>query len=85
MSGSVYPNHNVRVYTELREGRDWCQEQEVPVRVFTNFDGGGFNFYIFEFQLLEDARAFAKHLDIRGERSIWIEDENQKIHYVGES
>lgn len=82
---AIYPNFNVRVYSGLRKCRDWCRVQNIWVRVFENFDGGGFNFYIFEFKSLERARGFAAHFDINGERSIWIEKEGKNIHYLNET
>lgn len=80
-----YPNFNVRVYSGLRKCRDWCRAQNICIRVFENFDGGGFNFYIFEFKLLEQAQTFAAHFDINDELSIWIEKEGKKIHYLNET
>ena len=77
-----YPNFNVRVRSDLHIHRNWCRANEVSVRVFENFDAGGWNFFIFEFGSLEDAKAFATRFEIHDEDSLWIESRQGEIHYI---
>ena len=77
-----YPNFNVKVHSDLRTHRNWCRANEVSVRVFENFDGGGWNFFIFEFGSLEDAKAFAIRFGIQDEDSLWVETRQGEIHYI---
>lgn len=78
-----YPNFNVRVYSDLHTHRNWCRANDVEVRVFENFDGGGWNFFIFEFVSQEDAKAFAIRFGIQEEHSLWVEPWQGEIHYIG--
>jgi len=78
-----YPNYNVRVYRDGERLRGWCRGQGIPVRVYESFDGGGFNFYIFEFESLEHARRFVRRFDITGENDVWLEAAKGDIHYIG--
>jgi hypothetical protein len=54
----------------------------VDVRVFENFDGGGWNYFIFEFTSLENAKAFAIRFGIQDEDSLWIETAQGNIGYI---
>lgn len=76
----ICPNYNVRVYNPDAGHRQWCQDRDIPIALFINYDGGGYNFHIFEFQALEHATAFMAAFEIQGERRLWAEDENGK-HY----
>ena len=78
----LYPNFNVRVYSDLHTHRNWCRANDVDVRVFENFDGGGWNYFIFEFTSLENAKAFAIRFGIQDEDSLWIETAQGKIGYI---
>ena len=77
-----YPNFNVRVYSDLHTHRNWCRANDIDVRVFENSDGGGWNFFIFEFGSLEDAKAFATRFGIQDEDSLWVEPRQGEIHYI---
>jgi hypothetical protein len=77
-----YPSFNVRVHSDLRTHRNWCRANEVSVTVFENFDGGDWNFFIFEFGSLEDAKAFAIRFGIQDEDSLWVEPRQGEIHYI---
>jgi hypothetical protein len=77
-----YPNYNVRVYSGQRVSRNWCRASDIDVRVFENYEGGGFNFYIFEFTTMDHAKGFAEQFKITGETSLWIEDAKKYIQYV---
>jgi hypothetical protein len=72
----------VRVYSEQRIPRNWCRASDIEVRVFENYDGGGFNFYIFEFTSMDHAKTFAEQFNITGENSLWIEDAKKEIQYI---
>jgi hypothetical protein len=78
----LYPNFNVRVYSDLHTHRNWCRANDVDVRVFENFDGGGWNYFIFEFTSLENAKAFAIRFGIQDEDSLWIEIAQGEIGYI---
>ena len=78
----LYPNFNVRVYSDLHTHRNWCRANDVGVRVFENSDGGGWNFFIFEFVSLEDAKAFAIRFGIQDEDSLWVETAQGEIDYI---
>ena len=77
-----YPNFNVRVHADLHTHRNWCRARDMNVRVFENFDAGGWNFFIFEFVSLEEAKAFATRFEIHDEDSLWIEPRQGEIHYI---
>jgi hypothetical protein len=77
-----YPNYNMRVCSEQRVRRNWCRASDIEVRVFENYDGGGFNFYIFEFTSMDHAKTFAEQFNITGENSLWIEDAKKEIQYM---
>lgn len=77
-----YPNFNVKVCSDLHTHRNWCRANDVDVRVFENSDGGGWNFFIFEFTSLEDAEAFAIRFGIQDEDSLWVETGQGEIHYI---
>ena len=64
-------NYNVRYRYELDPVRAWRDATKAPMKAFTNFDGGGFNFYICEFKTLKDAEAFRHHFQIHGEKTLW--------------
>ena len=78
----LYPNFNVSVCSDLHKHRNWCRANDVDVRVFENSDGGGWNFFIFEFTSLENAKAFAIRFRIQDEDSLWIETAQGKIGYI---
>ena len=78
-----YPNFNVRVYSDLHAHRNWCRANDVDVRVFENSDGGGWNFFIFEFKRQEDAETFATRFEIQEENSLWMETAQGEIDYIG--
>ena len=77
-----YPNFNVKVYSDQRSHRNWCRAHDIDVRVFDNFDGGGWNFYIFEFATMNDAEFFAARFKITGQGSLWIETRDGEIQYI---
>ena len=78
----LYPNYNVKVGPNLRLCRNWCRANDIGVRVFENVDGGGWNFFIFEFTTRVDAEAFAARFGIRDENSLWVESEQGEIQYI---
>lgn len=82
--GVVPANFNVRYYDRLDAVRKWRDTTQISVTVFENFDGGGFNFYICEFQTLEDACVFRRHFGIKEHNTLWIEDVDGHIHYLNE-
>lgn len=77
-----YVNYNVRYTGNLEDVLEWSRAMTVPVKIFENFDGGGFNFYIFEFGDLEDAEFFCNDFQIKGDRTLWAEDSQGGIHYL---
>jgi len=77
-----YPNFNVRVYSDLNTHRNWCRANDVDVRVFENYDGGGWNFFIFEFISQEDAETFAIQFGIQEVHSLWVEPCQGEIQYI---
>lgn len=83
--GSPYVNFNVRYRDELDPVRAWRDATKTPMKAFTNFDGGGFNFYICEFETLKDAEAFRHHFQIHGEKTLWAEAADGSIHYLPDS
>lgn len=58
----------------------WAATAGVAMRVCFNFDGGGYNFHIFEFNRVEDARAFMQAFDIREVHTLWREDPDGSHH-----
>ena len=66
-----YPNYNVRTRASLRTIRDWRDQSCCDMKVFENFDGGGFNFFIVEFMNPGELDAFMEEFDTIG-RS-WVE------------
>lgn len=80
--GFQFVNYNVRYYSELGPVRLWREAAEIPMKAFENFDGGGFNFYICEFETLEHAETFRDHFQIHGEKTLWAEDAKGGIHYL---
>lgn len=83
-----YANYNVRVRctfdSPLNDYVQWVKQQGFPLKVFENYDGGGYNFHIFEFQEIAHARVFMLAFDIRGARKLWGEDSQRRIHYLDE-
>lgn len=67
-----YPNYNVRTRVSLRAICDWRDQSGCAIRIFENFDGGGFNYYIIEFKTMECMRAFMDQFEIIGES--WVEE-----------
>lgn len=82
--GLLPANYNVRYYDGLDAVRTWRDTTQISVTVFENFDGGGFNYYICEFQTLEDACAFRRHFGIKEHNTLWIEDVDGRVHYLNE-
>lgn len=82
--GVVPANYNVRYNDGLEAVRTWRDATQISVTVFENFDGGGFNFYICEFQTLEDAGVFRRHFGIKEHNTLWVEDGDGHIHYLNE-
>ena len=76
-----FVNYNVKYRSSLEEVRKWRDEANIPVRVFENFDGGGFNFYICEFDTLADAERFRQDFKLTGD-PLWGEDAAGKSHYL---
>jgi hypothetical protein len=74
-------NFNVKCRSSLESVRKWGDEANIPVRFFENFDGGGFNYYICEFDTLADAERFRQDFKLTGDR-LWGEDAEGKIHYL---
>jgi hypothetical protein len=76
-----FVNYNVKYRSSLEAVTKWRDEANIPVRVFENFDGGGFNFYICEFDTLADAERFRQDFKLTGD-PLWGEDAEGKIHYL---
>ncbi len=66
-------NYNVKVGAFPDRFTAWCGDNGIPVRVFCNMDGDGFNFIIMEFQELAHARRFMDRFGINGEGRLWAE------------
>lgn len=77
-----FVNYNVKAYNSLDEFRRWRDEYKIQLRVFDNYDGSGWNYFICEFQTLEHAQAFMKHFNITGDRKLWAEDKDGHNHYL---
>ena len=82
-SDRIFANYNVR-YTELdaSKPRAWAKSREIRVNIFENFDGGGFNFYVCEFETLYNATLFRTDFCIEAHNSLWGEDAEGQIHYL---
>lgn len=54
-----YPNYNVRVMTPNPATHwNWCRANEIETQKFINYDGGGFNFNIFDVHHARRFRGF---------------------------
>ena len=76
-----FVNYNVRYYGETAEAFAWAETRNMRLKIFTDFDGGGFNFYICEFEILDNAILFRTDFSIDADKSLWAEDVEGKIHY----
>ncbi|MBE7496859.1 MAG: hypothetical protein HS117_18105 [Verrucomicrobiaceae bacterium] len=76
---------NVRYRGSPDAALAWGRENKVHIKLFENFDGGGFNHYICEFATLMDASGFRSHFDIEGDNTLWIEDVSGGIYYLNAS
>ncbi len=74
-------NYNVKYRSSVEAAKKWGNETHIPVRVFENFDGGGFNYYICEFDTLAAAERFQQDFKLKGD-PVWGEDADGKIHYL---
>jgi hypothetical protein len=43
---------------------EWCEQQQFRFRVYGNYDGGGYNYYVFIFYSPSQAEAFRSHYDL---------------------
>ena len=77
-----FATYNVRVYFPGPEHMAWCNSHNMHAKLFVNYDGGGYNFNIFEFIKIEDAKEFMLQFDISGEHMLWAEDTQGNIHYL---
>ena len=82
-SEKIFVNYNVR-YTEpdASKPRAWAKIRDIRLKIFENFDGGGFNFYICEFETLDNATLFRTDFSIEANNSLWGEDAEGQIHYL---
>jgi hypothetical protein len=80
--GKKFLNYNVRYRDRMEAVYAWRETTQIPVKVFENFDGGGFNYYICEFETLGDAEAFRTHFKIQGDKTLWGEDAQGNVHYL---
>lgn len=78
----AFRNFNVRFTGESDEAHRWAETHNRTLKVFTNFDGGGFNFYICEFLNLADAEQFLLAFPCHTDDKIWAEDTEGKIHDI---
>lgn len=74
-------NYNVKYRSSVEAVKKWGNETNISVRVFENFDGGGFNYYICEFDTLAAAERFQQDFKLKGD-PVWGEDADGKIHYL---
>lgn len=81
-SGVTPANFNVRCREAPKAALAWGLENNAHIKVFENFDGGGFNCYICEFKTLEEACVFRRHFGIEGRNTLWIEDVEGRVHYL---
>lgn len=79
-----FANYNVKTNGMPAEQWDWCKAQHYPFRVFINYDGGGYNHHIVEFQALEHARAYMRQFGISGSYRLYAEDVGGGIHYLND-
>ena len=70
----TYPNYNVKSRTPAKEIFVWSERRGIRLRLYDNFDGGGWNFYIVEFLNPADLNEFIQEVDVFDEP--WIENEN---------
>jgi hypothetical protein len=77
-----FANYAVKYMGAVEPVRIWHDATQIPVILSTNFDGGGFNFHVCQFEKLCDAEAFREHFKISGEKSLWGEDSVGGIHYL---
>lgn len=65
----------------MDEERSWLEKRRIPFRVFVNYDGGGFNYYIWEFQAFAHAHKFNSYLNISSKHMrMFAEDEEGYLH-----
>jgi hypothetical protein len=74
-------NYNVKYRSSVEAVKKWGDEANIPVRVFEKFDGGGFNYYICEFDTFAAAERFQQDFKLKGD-PVWGEDADGKIHYL---
>lgn len=77
----LFVNYNVRYCGETAEAFAWAEARNTHLKIFTDFDGGGFNFYICEFETLDSALLFRTDFSVDANKSLWAEDAEGKIHY----
>ena len=77
-----FVNYNVRYHDRPAQAFEWAKGKDIPLKMFQNYDGGGFNFYICEFATLESAQLFRNDFAISGARSLWAEHTDGSIHYL---
>lgn len=65
--------------TDLAAQRAWCESSAIEYGVFENFDGGGWNCFIFEFYSKDDAQRFAEQFNRDPTGDVFEEDENGRI------
>jgi len=70
--GSGPVNYNARTREPLRAIFKWRDGHGVQMRVFENYDGGGFNYYIVEFPARADLDRFMLAFPVVGRP--WAED-----------
>ena len=76
----TYNTRNYGVLAQIDEISRWCRANGTPVKVFENFDGGGFCFFILEFATQEHLDAFCKHDPTHTHK--WIQHDDATIEYI---
>lgn len=70
----TFPNYNAKTYRSPREIFQWSEATGIPLKVYENFDGGGWNFNIVEFLDRAELDRFRQEFDVFDRA--WIEIEN---------
>ena len=76
-----FKNYNVRYHGDTVVAYAWAEAKNMSLKIFQNYDGGGFNFYICEFETLDAAVLFCTDFSIGDDRAVWAEDDGGEIHY----